>query len=123
MFKDSKDTDELYSNANKDENVISIPALTGLGAPHWQPQVRGAFFGLTRNTSRNEIVKSILESLSFQTLELVHCMEKDSKIKIKEMRVDGGMIKNDSFIQSLCNILQIKIIKPNTTETTSLGVA
>ena len=123
MFKDSKDTDKLYSNSNKDENVISIPALTGLGAPHWQPQVRGAFFGLTRNTSRNEIVKSILDSLGFQTLELVHCMEKDSKIKIKEMRVDGGMTKNDSFIQSLCNILQIKIIKPNNTETTSLGVA
>ena len=66
MFKDSKDTDKLYANSNKDENVISITALTGLGAPHWQPQVRGAFFGLTRNTSRNEIVKSIDENVLYQ---------------------------------------------------------
>ena len=105
------------------ENIIVVPALTGLGAPHWQPNVRGAILGLTRNTSIPEIVKATLDSLSFQTLDLIESMQKDAKIKIKEIRVDGGMINNNNFIQSLSNITQINIIKPYNIETTSLGVA
>ena len=123
FFKDSKETDKIYSKANKNENVLVVPALTGLGAPHWQPHTRGAIFGLTRNTSQADIVKATLDSLSFQTLDLIESMEKDAKIKIKEIRVDGGMINNNSFLQSLSNITQIKIIKPENIETTSLGVA
>ena len=123
FFKDSTETGKLYSNANKNENIIVIPALTGLGAPHWQPTVRGAIFGLTRNTSIAEIVKATLDSLSFQTLDLIESMQKDSKIKIKEIRVDGGMINNSNFIQSLSNITQKKIIEPKNIETTSLGAA
>ena len=123
FFKDSKETDKIYSKANKNENVLVVPALTGLGAPHWQPHTRGAIFGLTRNTSQADIVKATLDSLSFQTLDLIESMEKDAKIEIKEIRVDGGMINNNSFLQSLSNITQIKIIKPENIETTSLGVA
>ena len=123
FFKDSKETDKIYSKANKNENVLVVPALTGLGAPHWQPHTRGAIFGLTRNTSQADIVKATLDSLSFQTLDLIESMEKDAKIKIKEIRVDGGMINNNSFLQSLSNITQIKIIKAENIETTSLGVA
>ena len=123
FFKDSIETDKLYSNASKNENIIVVPALTGLGAPHWQPTVRGAIFGLTRNTSIPEIVKATLDSLSFQTLDLIESMQKDANIKIKEIRVDGGMIKNNNFIQSLSNVTQAKIIKPKNIETTSLGVA
>ena len=73
---------------------------------------RGAIFGLTRNTSQADIVKATLDSLSFQTLDLIESMEKDSKIKISEIKVDGGMINNNNFLQSLSNITQIKIIKP-----------
>ena len=123
FFKDSIETDKLYSNANKKENIIVVPALTGLGAPHWQPTVRGAIFGLTRNTSIPEIVKATLDSLSFQTLDLIESMQKDANIKIKEIRVDGGMIKNNNFIQSLSNVTQANIIKPKNIETTSLGAA
>jgi len=123
FFKDSIETDNLYSNANKTENIIVVPALTGLGAPHWQPTVRGAIFGLTRNSSIPEIVKATLDSLSFQTLDLIESMQKDVKIKIKEIRVDGGMINNNNFIQSLSNVTQANIIKPKNIETTSLGVA
>jgi len=123
FFSNSSDTDELYSKTDNVENIYMIPALTGLGAPHWQPNVRGAIFGLTRNTSIADIVKSTLDSLSFQTLDLIESMQKDSKIKIKEIRVDGGMINNNNFIQSLSDINQIKIIKPLNIETTSLGVA
>ena len=84
---------------------------------------RGAIFGLTRNTSIPEIIKATLDSLSFQTLDLIESMQKDAKIKIKEIRVDGGMINNNNFIQSLSNITQINITKPKNIETTSLGAA
>ena len=123
FFKDSKETDKIYSKANNDENIIVVPALTGLGAPHWEPNLRGAIFGLTRNTSVAEIVKATLDSISFQTFDLIKLMQKDAKIKIKEIRVDGGMINNINFIQSLSNVTQINIIKPENIETTSLGVA
>ena len=123
FFKNSKETDKLYSLANENENVIVIPALTGLGAPHWQPNTRGAIFGLTRNTSRADIIKATLDSLSYQTLDLIESMERDAKISISEIRVDGGMINNNNFLQSLSNVTQVKIIKPENIETTSLGAA
>ncbi len=123
FFKDSKETDKLYSQANKNEKVVFVPALTGLGAPHWQPNTRGAIFGLTRNTSQADIIKATLDSLSFQTLDLIESMQKDSKIKITEIRVDGGMINNNNFLQSLSDITNVKIIKPQNIETTSLGAA
>ena len=123
LFKKSKETEKLYLEANDNEDVIVIPALTGLGAPHWQPKVRGGIFGISRNTSISDIVKSTLDSLTFQTYELIEAMEKDSKTKIKEMKVDGGMVANNPFIQSISNTLQIKIIRPQNTETTALGVA
>ena len=123
FFKDSKETEDLYSQANKNENIMVVPALTGLGAPHWEPNTRGAIFGLTRDTSIAEIVKATLDSLCYQTLDLIEGMEKDSDTKISEIRVDGGMTENNKFIQSLSNILQIKIIKPNNIETTVLGAA
>ena len=123
FFKDSKETELLYSKANKNENIMVVPALTGLGAPHWEPNARGAIFGLTRDTSIAEIVKATLDSLCYQTFDLIEGMEKDSGTKISEIRVDGGMTANNKFIQSLSNILQIKIVKPNNIETTALGVA
>ena len=123
FFKNSKATDKLYSLANENENVIAIPALTGLGAPHWQPNTRGAIFGLTRNTSQADIIKATLDSLSYQTLDLIESMERDAKINISEIRVDGGMINNNNFLQSLSNVTQVKIIKPENIETTSLGAA
>ena len=110
-------------DSNKEEGLFFVPALTGLGAPYWNPNARGTFFGITRNTSKEDIIKATLDSLSFQTYELIECMEKDSKTKISEIRVDGGMVKNNSFLQSLANISQIKIIRPSNVETTSLGVA
>ena len=123
FFKESKHTDFLYSKANKDENVYFVPALTGLGAPYWNPNARGTFFGLTRNSSKADIIKSTLDSLAFQTFELIECMGKDSKIKINEIKVDGGMVNNNNFLQTLANISQTKIIRPKNVETTSLGAA
>ena len=123
FFKEANKSDLLYSKANLEEDITFVPALTGLGAPYWEPNVRGAIFGITRNTSKEDIIKATIDSLSFQTLDLIKAMQKDSKIKIREMRVDGGMINNNNFLQSLSNVTQIKIIKPKNIETTSLGVA
>ena len=123
FFRNSNETDKLYEKANKDENLYFVPALTGLGAPYWNSNARGTFFGLTRKTSKEDIIKATLDSLSYQTFELIECMEKDSKTKIKEIKVDGGMVKNNNFLQSLSNVTQIKIIRPKNIETTSLGVA
>ena len=123
FFKDAKQTELLYSEAKSSENVVIVPALTGLGAPHWNPNARGAIFGLTRNTAIPEIVKATLDSLAFQTFDLINIMEKDSNIKINEIYVDGGMADNNKFIQSLSDILQIEIIKPNNVEASALGAA
>jgi len=123
FFKQASETNKIYSQANKNEKVIVVPALTGLGAPHWKPKAKGAIFGLTRNTSKADIVRATLDSLSFQTLDLIESMEKDAKINITEIRVDGGMIANNNFLQSLSNITQVKIVRPKNIETTSLGVA
>ena len=107
MFKKSEEINLLYSKADTNEQIIIVPAFTGLGTPHWKPNVRGGIFGITRNTSIPEIIKATLDSLAFQTFDLIEVMEKDSKTKIKEICIDGGMIANDNFIQSLSNILQI----------------
>ena len=123
FFKNSKATNNLYLQANKKDELIIIPALTGLGAPHWQPNVRGAILGLTRSTGINEIVKATLDSISYQTYDLIESMQKDSHIKIKEIKIDGGMVENEKFCQSLSNVLQINIIKPKNIETTALGAA
>ena len=123
FFKNSKETEQLYSNAGEKDNVMVVPALTGLGAPYWKPNARGAIFGLTRDTSIDEIVKATLDSLCYQTFDLIGSMEKDSGLKISEITVDGGMTDNKKFIQSLSNILQIKIKKPHNIEASALGVA
>ena len=123
FFENSKETELLYSKAKESEDIIIVPALTGLGAPYWRPDARGAIFGLSRNTSIAEIVKATLDSLCYQTFELVRSMEKDSNIKISEINVDGGMADNKKFIQNLSNILQIRIIKPKNVEASALGVA
>ena len=123
FFKDSKETDKLYDKANNNGKIYFVPALTGLGAPYWNPNARGTFFGLTRNTSKEDIIKATIDSLSYQTYELIECMEKDSKTRINQIKVDGGMVKNNNFLKSLSNITQIKIMRPKNIETTSLGVA
>lgn len=123
FFSHSSEINNLYNKSNKNENIIFIPALSGLGAPHWNSNVRGAIFGLTRNTEIADIVKGALQSIVYQTNDLIYCMEKDSLKKINEMRVDGGMAKNSYFIQFLSDILQINIICPKNIETTALGAA
>ena len=102
--------------------VYFVPAFTGLGAPHWQPDVRGAIVGLTRDTSPAHIVRAALEAVCYQTSDLMHAMKADGCLP-KRMRIDGGMVANDWMNQFLADILGLHIDKPVVSETTALGAA
>ena len=122
MFKDSSETETLSMNASKSSKVLVVPALTGLGAPYWDADARGAIFGLTRDTGREEITKATLESIVFQSKDLLEAMKKD-KASFQKLMIDGGMVVNDWFCQNLSNILEVEVIRPKIIETTSLGAA
>ena len=100
-----------------------VPAFTGLGAPYWDPQARGALFGLTRDTGINDLVRSALESVCYQTVDLLKAMISDHVPEISTLRIDGGMAKNSWQMQFLADILNIPVQRPTTTETTALGAA
>jgi glycerol kinase len=96
--------------------------MTGLGAPHWSPEAKGAIFGLTMNSTSNEICLAALEAVAFQTRELVSAMKADGG-KLSSLKIDGGMSKNNFFSQILANTLDIRICRPTNIETTALGAA
>ena len=102
--------------------VYVVPAFTGLGAPHWAPQARGLFMGLTLDTSRDQIVTATLQSVAFQTAELINAMEQDGAA-VERLRIDGGMVTNDWLCQFLSDVLDLVVERPVITETTALGAA
>ena len=123
IIKNAKETENLYSKNDPSQNVYLVPAFVGLGAPYWDGEARGALFGLTRNTGVPELVKATLDSVVYQTKDLISAMEKDSGIKIKKIKVDGGMVNNNQFVQFLSNLLLCVCLRPKINETTSLGAA
>ena len=122
LISTAKDTEQIAHDTPVDHGVYFVPAFTGLGAPYWDPDARGAIFGLTRATGIQEIVSAGLQSICFQTRDLQGAIAKDG-ISIRSMRVDGGMAENNWFIQFLSDTLDINIDKPTTLETSALGVA
>ncbi len=122
IIKSAKITEKISKKQINNNNVYLVPAFTGLGAPYWKPNVRGILTGLTRDTGRNEIIRATLESVAYQTSDLLNAMKKDG-LKPSVIKVDGGMANNYWFIQFLTDILNIKTIKPKVYETTSLGAA
>lgn len=123
IIDDAKQSELLLNTSHADQRIYFVPAFTGLGAPHWDPKARGAIFGLTRSTQRADIVRGALESVCFQTTELLDVMIKDSNLDIQSLRVDGGMVANNSLLQLLADILDITIERPTIIETTALGAA
>ena len=99
-----------------------VPALTGLGAPYWDPDARGAIFGLTRDTGIPEVTKAVLESIVYQTKDLLEAMRNDNA-SFNAIKIDGGMVANNWFSQELSNVLEVKVSRPKIIETTSLGAA
>ena len=123
VISDVNETEGLYEKSESDQQIYMVPAFVGLGAPYWEGDARGAIFGLTRNTGVPELVKAAIDSVGYQTKDLVIAMEKDSDLKISQLKVDGGMVKNEKFLQFLSNILITTCNRPVITETTALGSA
>ena len=120
FFPNAAISEEFAKQANKQSNVIVVPAFTGLGAPYWDDKCRGAIFGLTRGTTREDITKATLDSLAYQTKDVLDAMSKDSGIDIKALRVDGGASKNNYLMQFQSDLLQCDILRPKSVETTEI---
>lgn len=113
----------LAESESTNGGLTLIPALTGLGAPYWNPDAKGAIFGITRNTSKGHIARAALESIAIRTYEIILCMEKDANIEFSSLKVDGGASKNNLLMQIQSDLLQKEVIRPMITECTALGVA
>ncbi|MBM6551801.1 glycerol kinase GlpK [Marinomonas ostreistagni] len=122
LFDHASETESLAQRALNADTVYLVPAFTGLGAPYWDPDARGAMIGLTRDTSVYDIVNAGLRSVCYQTKDLVDAMTQDGA-EFSTLRVDGGMVVNDLVVQFLSDLLGIKVERPVVTETTALGVA
>lgn len=123
IIHDAKDS-EYFANKVKDSNgVYVVPAFTGLGAPHWDMYARGAIVGLTRGANRNHIIRATLESIAYQTKDVIEAMIDDSGINLTALKVDGGATANNFLMQFQSDILNVNIERPEITETTALGAA
>lgn len=123
FFESSKQSEEFAGKANENSGVMVVPAFVGLGAPYWDDACRGAIFGITRGTSKEDITKATLDSLAFQTKDVLDAMRKTNGLKIKNLRVDGGASANNYLMQRQADIMQCDIIRPSFLETTALGAA
>ena len=123
IIKKSSDVEKLAAQVKDSGGVYFVPAFSGLGAPYWNQHARGTLTGITRGTSSAHIARASLDSIAYQVLEVLLAMQKDSGIKIKELRVDGGAAVNNNLMQFQADILQSKVIRPEVTETTALGAA
>lgn len=122
FFTDSAESETL-ARGSKQGAVTFVPAFTGLGAPYWDPQARGAIFGMTRDTTKADIVRAGLEAVCFQTNDLLDAMISDTGKPLDILRVDGGMAANDWMLQTLANVIQIPVERPTYLETTAQGAA
>ena len=123
IIKNSDDIEKLAAKVNDSEGVYFVPAFAGLGAPHWNQHARGTLVGLTRGSTSAHIARAALDSIAYQTLEVLLAMQKDSGIDIRELRVDGGATVNNQLMQFQSDLLQTKVVRPKITETTALGAA
>ncbi len=123
MIKKASDSEDLALSLKSNEGVYFVPALVGLGAPYWDPFARGGIFGITRGTTVAHFARAALEAMCYQTRDVIEAMKKDSKLSIKNLKVDGGAVSNNFLCQFQSDILRIKITRPKIIETTSLGAA
>jgi len=123
LISKSADVETLAQKVKDTNGVFIVPAFAGLGAPHWNQHARGTITGLTRGTNKSHIARAALESIAFQTMDVLKAMEADADVKITELRVDGGATANNLLMQFQADLLDCKVIRPEITEVTALGAA
>ncbi|MCQ2552841.1 MAG: glycerol kinase GlpK [Clostridia bacterium] len=123
FFQNSKDSEELAKKVEDTDGVYMVPAFVGLGAPYWDPYARGIITGITRGTNRYHIIRATLESLAYQTADVLAAMEQDSGIKLHSLKVDGGASANNFLMQFQADMIGTEVKRPQCIETTALGAA
>ena len=123
LIKKSSETESLAYNSKNNNEVYLVPAFTGLGAPYWNPNARGTIFGLTRATSKEDLVKATLQSIAYQVRDIIDTMKIDANVEIPLLNVDGGAANNDYLLEFQANILGVKVARAENLETTALGAA
>lgn len=123
IIRNSKEVEALAKSVDSSEGVYFVPAFAGLGAPYWDQHARGSIFGLTRGSTDAHIARAALESIAYQTMDILKAMEADAGISIKELRVDGGASVNDLLMQIQSDVLNVETVRPQVVETTVMGAA
>jgi glycerol kinase len=123
IIRTSEEVEKLAESVKSTEGVYFVPAFAGLGAPYWNQDARGTLFGITRGTTSAHIARAAVESIAYQTMDVLKAMEADADLEIKELRVDGGATVNNALVQFQADILRTQVIRPVTIETTALGAA
>ena len=123
ILNNASESEKMAESAKDNAGVYFVPALVGLGAPYWDQGARGSIFGITRGTKKSHIVRAALEAMCYQTKDVLMAMEKDSGLKIKNLKVDGGAVANNFLCQFQADMLGVNVVRPNIIETTSLGAA
>ena len=123
IIRSSSEVEALAASVPDNGGVYFVPALTGLGAPHWDQYAKGSIYGLSRGTTAAHIARAALEGIAFQTMDIVNAMQKDAGCTLKELKVDGGASRNNLLMQFQADILGTSVIRPIVTETTALGAA
>ncbi|MEO5907279.1 MAG: glycerol kinase GlpK, partial [Saprospiraceae bacterium] len=123
IIRTSDEVETLIQEVEDSNGVYVVPAFAGLGAPHWDQHARGSVFGLTRGTTGAHLAKAVLDSIAYQSYDVLKSMEADADLRITELRVDGGATVNDRLMQFQCDILDTDVVRPKITETTALGAA
>jgi glycerol kinase len=123
IIRKSSEVEDLAKQVENTDGVYVVPAFAGLGAPYWNQHARGTIVGITRGTSSAHIARAALESIAFQSYDLLKAMEADAGIPIAELRVDGGATHNNMLMQFQSDIVDTKVVRPTIVETTALGAA
>jgi len=123
IIRSAAEVEALAASVPDTNGVYLVPAFTGLGAPHWDPYARGTLVGLTRGTSRAHIARAALEGIALQVMDVLHAMEADAGIRLRELRVDGGACANNLLMQLQADLLDVPVVRPTVAETTALGAA
>ena len=121
LIKNASETEKIANSIDELKDIYVVPAFAGLGAPYWDMYSRGAIFGLSRDTGRKQIIKATLESLAYQTKDIIDVMERDSNLKLKSLKVDGGACKNDYLMQFQSNLINSEVLRPEIIESTAMG--